>query len=93
MANVFLKLRRLPGNSSFSPAYFVPYNDDYAYASSRAGRNVGRKLDGVVQVAIRIMKQTSTFESFNAKIKVFRVSLRGITDMNFFLFRLANMYA
>jgi hypothetical protein len=28
MANVFLKLRRLPGISSFSPAYFVPaYND------------------------------------------------------------------
>jgi transposase len=32
-------------------------------------------------------------ESFNAKIKAFRASLRGITDVKFFLFRLANIYA
>ncbi|MDR2469764.1 MAG: transposase [Tannerella sp.] len=32
-------------------------------------------------------------ESFNAKIKAFRASLRGVTDMKFFLFRRANMYA
>jgi len=32
-------------------------------------------------------------ESFNAKIKSFRASLRGIVDEKFFLFRLANIYA
>jgi transposase len=32
-------------------------------------------------------------ESFNAKIKAFRTSLRGITDIKFFLFRLSNIYA
>jgi transposase len=32
-------------------------------------------------------------ESFNAKIKAFRASLRGVTDIKFFLFRLANIYA
>ena len=32
-------------------------------------------------------------ESFNAKIKAFRASLRGVLDMNFFLFRLATIYA
>jgi transposase len=32
-------------------------------------------------------------ESFNAKIKTFRAALRGVTDINFFLFRLANIYA
>jgi transposase len=32
-------------------------------------------------------------ESFNAKIKAFRPSLRGVTDIKFFLFRLANIYA
>ena len=31
-------------------------------------------------------------ESFNAKIKAFRASLRGITDMKFFLFRVANIW-
>ena len=32
-------------------------------------------------------------ESFNAKIKAFRSLLRGVRDMAFFLFRLANIYA
>ena len=32
-------------------------------------------------------------ESFNAKIKAFRTSLRGVTDSNFFFFRLAKIYA
>jgi len=31
-------------------------------------------------------------ESFNAKIKSFRASLRGITDMRFFLFRVAKIW-
>jgi transposase len=32
-------------------------------------------------------------ESFNAKIKSFRTAIRGVTDINFFLFRLSNIYA
>lgn len=32
-------------------------------------------------------------ESFNAKIKAFRASARGVRDVNFFLFRLAKIYA
>lgn len=32
-------------------------------------------------------------ESFNAKIKAFRSSLRGVIDVKFFLFRLTNIYA
>lgn len=32
-------------------------------------------------------------ESFNAKIKAFRATQRGVTDMSFFLFRLAKIYA
>ncbi len=32
-------------------------------------------------------------EAFNAKIKAFRASFRGVVDMRFFLFRLANVYA
>ncbi|MDR0844917.1 MAG: transposase, partial [Tannerella sp.] len=35
----------------------------------------------------------ASVESFNAKIKAFRASLRGVTDIKFFLFRLANIYA
>lgn len=32
-------------------------------------------------------------ESFNAKIKAFRATSRGVRDVEFFLFRLANIYA
>ena len=32
-------------------------------------------------------------ESFNAKIKAFRATARGVRDINFFLFRVANIYA
>ncbi|MGE5393775.1 MAG: transposase, partial [Candidatus Saccharibacteria bacterium] len=32
-------------------------------------------------------------ESFNAKIKAFRSGLRGVRDVNFFLYRLAKIYA
>ena len=32
-------------------------------------------------------------ESFNAKIKAFRASLRGVIDIKFFLFRLTKIYA
>lgn len=32
-------------------------------------------------------------ESFNAKIKQFRAGLRGVTDVNFFLFRIAKIFA
>lgn len=32
-------------------------------------------------------------ESFNAKIKAFRSQFRGVGDINFFLFRLAKLFA
>ena len=32
-------------------------------------------------------------EAFNAKIKAFRASSRGVVDKRFFLYRLANVYA
>jgi Transposase and inactivated derivatives len=32
-------------------------------------------------------------ESFNAKIKAFRASLRGVSDISFFLYRLTKIYA
>lgn len=32
-------------------------------------------------------------EAFNAKIKLFRANLRGVSDRKFFLFRIAKLYA
>ena len=40
-----------------------------------------------------VNRATNAFaESFNAKIKAFRTSLRGVTDIKFFLFRLTKLY-
>ncbi|MBR2607290.1 MAG: transposase [Bacteroidaceae bacterium] len=39
-------------------------------------------------------RSTNAFaESFNAKIKLFRANLRGVTDLKFFFFRLAKLFA
>ncbi|MCY1720215.1 transposase [Prolixibacteraceae bacterium Z1-6] len=32
-------------------------------------------------------------ESFNAKLKAFRAALRGVSDIKYFLFRVAKIYA
>ncbi|MDR0507064.1 MAG: transposase [Dysgonamonadaceae bacterium] len=48
--------------------------------------------DEILNLFINRSTNAST-ESFDAKIKAFRASLRGITDIKFFLFRLANIYA
>lgn len=41
-----------------------------------------------------VNRATNAFaESFNAKIKAFRAALRGVTDIKFFMFRMAMIYA
>lgn len=41
-----------------------------------------------------VNRATNAFaESFNAKIKAFRAAMRGVTDIKFFMFRLAMIYA
>lgn len=41
-----------------------------------------------------VNRSTNAFaESFNAKIKAFRAQLRGVTDLKFFFFRLAKLFA
>lgn len=41
-----------------------------------------------------VSRQTNVAaESFNAKLKAFRADFRGVTDMKFFLFRVAKLYA
>ena len=41
-----------------------------------------------------VNRATNAFaESFNARIKAFRATLRGVTDIRFFLFRLTKLYA
>ena len=40
-----------------------------------------------------VNKATNAFaESFNAEIKAFRATLRGVADIKFFMFRLSKIY-
>ena len=48
--------------------------------------------DGVLNFFVN--RATNAFaESFNAKIKAFRATLRGVADVKFFMFRLSKIYA
>ena len=48
--------------------------------------------DGVLNFFVN--RATNAFaESFNAKIKAFRATLRGVADIKFFMFRLSKIYA
>lgn len=59
-------------------------------------RTVSRTIETHYLAILNFFNNRSTnasAESFNAKIKAFRASARGVRDINFFLFRLANIYA
>ncbi len=59
-------------------------------------QTVARSIQNHYQDILNFFKHRSTnasAESFNAKIKAFRATSRGVRDIDFFLFRLANIYA
>lgn len=59
-------------------------------------RSVSKTLENHYEPILNFFNNRSTnasAESFNAKIKAFRSSSRGVRDIPFFLFRLANIYA
>jgi len=59
-------------------------------------RTVARSVQSHYEYILNFFDRRSTnasAESFNAKIKAFRASSRGVRDTSFFLFRLANIYA
>ncbi|EKT3973389.1 transposase [Flavobacterium psychrophilum] len=46
-----------------------------------------------IVVFFGIKSKILRLESFNAKIKAFRAQFRGVRNIEFFLFRLTNIYA
>ncbi|MFK7060174.1 transposase [Flavobacterium oreochromis] len=46
-----------------------------------------------VTFKISFRSTNASAESFNAKIKAFRSKFRGVRNIEFFLFRLTNLYA
>lgn len=71
------------------------YNDVEA-SGLEAFRTVSRSLQTHYLNILNYFNERSTnasAESFNAKIKAFRATSRGVRDIKFFLFRLAKIYA
>ena len=64
----------------FQPCEIIDYNAVYEH------------YDEILNFFINRATNASA-ESFNAKIKNFRASLRGVSDIKFFLFRLTKIYA
>jgi transposase len=61
-----------------------------------AFKTVARSVQQHYESILNFFNNRSTnasAESFNAKIKAFRATSRGVRDTSFFLFRLANIYA
>jgi transposase len=71
------------------------YND-VEEAGIDAFRTVARSVQTHYESILNFFDNRSTnasAESFNAKVKAFRATLRGVRDTAFFLFRLAKIYA
>jgi transposase len=71
------------------------YND-IEDAGIEAFKTVSRSVQNHYLSILNFFNNRSTnasAESFNAKIKAFRATSRGVKNIEFFLFRLANIYA
>lgn len=65
-------------------------------AGMESFRTVCRSVQAHYQTILNFFNNRSTnaaAESFNAKVKAFRATSRGVRDTTFFLFRLTNIYA
>ena len=84
--------------SSWQQAYkrLALWYQDVELANIDSFRTVSKTLETHYESILNFFNNRSTnasAESFNAKIKAFRSSSRGVRDIPFFLFRLANIYA
>jgi transposase len=71
------------------------YNEVEA-AEIDAFKTVAKSVENHYESILNFFDNRSTnasAESFNAKIKAFRATSRGVRDTSFFLFRLSNIYA
>ena len=72
--------------------WFNQVNDSGFKSFNTISATIYEHYDEILNFFINRSTNASA-ESFNAKIKTFRASLRGVSDMKFFLFRLSKIYA
>lgn len=72
------------------------WHEKVEQAGFKAFNTISRTITNHYKRILNYFNNKSTnasAESFNAKIKAFRSNYRGVTNVNFFLFRLAKLYA
>jgi transposase len=72
------------------------WHNDVESSGIEAFKTVSKSVQMHYESILNFFNNRSTnasAESFNAKIKAFRATSRGVRDTTFFLFRLANIYA
>lgn len=72
------------------------WHEDVAQAGFKTFNTISRTIELNYKKILNYFNNRSTnasAESFNAKIKGFRAQFRGVSDINFFLFRLTKLYA
>jgi len=79
---------------AYKPLAF--WYDDVERSGLESFRTVSKSIESHYVEILNFFNNRSTnasAESFNAKIKAFRSTSRGVRDISFFLFRLAKLYA
>jgi transposase len=72
------------------------WHEDVAQSGFKSFNTISRTIELNYRRILNYFNNRSTnasAESFNAKIKAFRSQYRGVTDVNFFLFRLTKLFA
>lgn len=97
--NLSLKLGMIFRNYTSKELAYKPlafWYDDVERSGLESFRTVAKSIESHYVEILNFFNNRSTnasAESFNAKIKAFRSTSRGVRDISFFLFRLSKLYA
>src|SRR4051812_30739913 len=89
----FIRLLKL---NTYALTRLAKWHEEVSQAGFKTFNTISRTIELNYKKILNYFdnKSTNAFaESLNAKIKAFRSQHRGVTDVNFFLFRLAKLYA
>jgi len=84
------------GKKIYATTKLALWHEKVAQSGFKAFNTVSRTIQNHYLTILNYFDNRSTnasAESFNAKIKAFRAQFRGVTNVGFFLFRLAQIYA
>ena len=96
--NLTLSFRNIYKNKSKDDARkaFIEWKNDVIESKIPEFNSAVNSLEYHLENILNFFDNRSTnanAESFNSKIKGFRANLRGVSDVNFFLFRLEKLFA